>query len=194
MPGPRFEAASWVGTVGMAEPEVYDFPGSDGRAFDPESVSRFVGEMADLRVDIVKLPPSGGSAVVKGTSRIVRFTDDEVAAAAAVARERGVALTTHARAAESIKMAVRHGIRAVHHCTLADEEALDLLEATRDRLFVAPTPGIIYAISGPTPSRPGGSVRPPPSRPGRTRARHRRRFSSVSPWGGWAGPWTAPAG
>ncbi|MFE1794628.1 amidohydrolase family protein [Streptomyces sp. NPDC059517] len=145
MPGPRFKAASWEGTAGMVEPGVYDFPGIDGRASDPESVSRFVGEMADLGVDIVKLSLSGESAVVQGTSRIVQFTEEEVAAAAAVARERGVWLTAHAHAAESIKMAVRHGIRAVYHCTFADEEALDLLESARDRLFVAPTPGIIHA-------------------------------------------------
>ncbi|WP_217165486.1 amidohydrolase family protein [Streptomyces sp. AC512_CC834] len=145
MPGPRFKAASWEGTAGMREPGVYDFPGIDDRASDPDSVSDFVGEMADLGVDIVKLSLSGESAVVQGTSRIVQFTDEEVAAAAATARRRGVWLTAHAHAAESVKMAVRHGIRAVYHCTFADEEALDLLEAAKDRLFVAPTPGIIHA-------------------------------------------------
>ncbi|MEU6407849.1 amidohydrolase family protein [Microbispora sp. NPDC046933] len=145
MPGPRFRAASWEGSAGMVEPGVYDFPGIDGRASEPESVRKFVAEMTDLGVDIVKLSLSGESAVVQGTSRIVQFSDEEVAAAAATARERGVWLTAHAHAAESIKMAVRHGIRAVYHCTFADEEALDLLEAARDRLFVAPTPGIIHA-------------------------------------------------
>jgi imidazolonepropionase-like amidohydrolase len=145
MPGPRLKAASWEGSAGMVEPGVYDFPGIEGRASDPESIRRFVGEMADLGVDIVKLSLSGESAVVAGTSRVVQFTDEEVTAAAEVARERGVWLTAHAHAAESIKMAVNNGIRAIYHCTFADEEALDLLEAARDRLFVAPTPGIIYA-------------------------------------------------
>ncbi|WP_105972932.1 amidohydrolase family protein [Streptomyces geranii] len=145
MPGPRLKAASWEGSAGMVEPGVYDFPGIDGRASDPESVSRFVTGMAELGVDIVKLSLSGESAVVQGTSRIVQFTDEEVAAASRTAEKHGVWLTAHAHAAESIKMAVRHGIRAVYHCTFADEEALDLLEAARDRIFVAPTPGIIHA-------------------------------------------------
>lgn len=145
MPGPRLKAASWEGSAGMVEPGVYDFPGVDGRASDPDSVAHFVTGMAELGVDIVKLSLSGESAVVQGTSRIVQFTDDEVAAAAATADKHGVWLTAHAHAAESIKMAVRHGIRAVYHCTFADEEALDLLEAARDRVFVAPTPGIIHA-------------------------------------------------
>jgi imidazolonepropionase-like amidohydrolase len=145
MPGPRFKAASWEGSAGMRRPGVYEFPGTEGRASDPESIRDFVEEMADLGVDIVKLSLSGESAVVAGTSRIVQFTEEEVAAAAEVARRRGVWLTAHAHAAESIKMAVRNGIRAVYHCTFADEEALDMLEGARDRLFVAPTPGIIYA-------------------------------------------------
>ncbi|MCT9077367.1 amidohydrolase family protein [Streptomyces fulvoviolaceus] len=145
MPGPRLKAASWEGSAGMVEPGVYDFPGIDGRASDPDSVSRFVTGMAELGVDIVKLSLSGESAVVQGTSRIVQFTDDEVTAAAQAADKHGVWLTAHAHAAESIKMAVRHGIRAIYHCTFADEEALDLLEAARDRVFVAPTPGIIHA-------------------------------------------------
>jgi len=145
MPGPRLKAASWEGSAGMVEPGVYDFPGIDGRASDPESVARFVEGMAELGVDIVKLSLSGESAVVAGTSRIVQFTEEEVAAAARAARRSGVWLTAHAHAAESVKMAVRHGIRALYHCTFADEEALDLLEAARDRVFVAPTPGIIHA-------------------------------------------------
>ncbi|WP_369033066.1 MULTISPECIES: amidohydrolase family protein [Streptomyces] len=145
MPGPRLKAASWEGSAGMVEPGVYDFPGIDGRASDPDSVSRFVTDMAELGVDIIKLSLSGESAVVQGTSRIVQFTDEEVAAASRTAEKHGVWLTAHAHAAESIKMAVRHGIRAVYHCTFADEEALDLLEAARDRIFVAPTPGIIHA-------------------------------------------------
>jgi len=145
MPGPRFKAASWEGSAGMRKPGVYEFPGAEGRESDPESIRVFVEEMADLGVDIVKLTLSGESAVVAGTSRIVQFTEEEVAAAAEVARRRGIWLTAHAHAAESIKMAVRNGIRAVYHCSFADEEALDLLAAACDRVFVAPTPGIIYA-------------------------------------------------
>lgn len=145
LPGPRLRAASWEGSAGMVEPGVYDFPGTGGRASDPDSVARFVHEMADVGVDIVKLTLSGESAIVAGTSRVVQFTDEEVAAACAAATGRGIWVTAHAHSADAIKMAVRHGIRAIYHCSFADEEALDLLAAARDRVFVAPTPGIIYA-------------------------------------------------
>jgi len=145
LPGPRLRAASWEGSAGLVGPGVYEFPGTDRRASDPESVARFVDDMADAGVDIVKLTLTGESAVVAGTSRVLQFTDEEVAAASATADKRGVWLTAHAHSADAITMAVRHGIRAVYHCTFPDDEALDLLTQARDQIFVAPTPGIIYA-------------------------------------------------
>ncbi|MBT2225735.1 amidohydrolase family protein [Nonomuraea sp. NEAU-A123] len=191
MPGPRLRAASWEGSAGMVAPGVYDFPGVEHRASDPESIRRFVGQMADLGVDIVKLSLSGESAVVAGTSRIVQFTEEEVAVAAEVARDRGIWLTAHAHAAESIKMAVRHGIRAVYHCTFADEEALDLLEAARDRVFVAPTPGIVYANlyeSGAEPEE-GMEVEPTASAIKEVVPELVRRGVRVLPGGDYGFPW-----
>ena len=41
-------------------------------------------------------------------------------------------------------MCVRHGIDIIYHATFADEEALDLLEANRDRCFVGPALGLTY--------------------------------------------------
>jgi imidazolonepropionase-like amidohydrolase len=145
LPGPRLRACSWEGSVGMLKPGQYSFPGVADRAPDPDGVSRFVHEMADLGVDIVKLSLSGESAVVQGTSRVLQFTESEVAAAGVAARERGVWLTAHAHSAEAIKLAVRHGVRAIYHATFADEEAIDALAEARARIFVAPTPGIIWA-------------------------------------------------
>jgi imidazolonepropionase-like amidohydrolase len=42
-------------------------------------------------------------------------------------------------------MALRAGFRVLYHCTYADAEALDMLEAQRDNIFVAPAIGIIQA-------------------------------------------------
>ncbi len=145
LPGPRLRACSWEGSVGLVEPGNYTFPGVAEREPDPEGVARFVHEMADLQVDTVKLSLSGESAVVHGSSRILQFTDSEVAAASAAARQRGVWLTAHAHAPEAITMAVRHGIRAIYHATFADDEAIEALVGARDRVFVAPTPGVIWA-------------------------------------------------
>jgi imidazolonepropionase-like amidohydrolase len=145
MPGPRLRATSWEGSAGMVSPGNYDFPGIDNRPSDPQSIRDFVNAMADLGVDIVKLSLTGESAVVAGTSRVMQFTEEEVAAAAETAADRGIWLTAHAHSAEAIRLAVQYGIRAVYHATFADDAAIDALVEARDRVFVAPTPGIIWA-------------------------------------------------
>jgi imidazolonepropionase-like amidohydrolase len=145
LPGPRLRACSWEGSVGLVQPGNYSFPGVADRAADPDGVARFVHEMADLGVDTVKLSLSGESAVVHGSSRILQFTDSEVAAASAAARQRGVWLTAHAHSPEAIMLAVKYGVRAIYHATFADDAAIDALTRARDHVFVAPTPGVIWA-------------------------------------------------
>ncbi|MFT4009655.1 MAG: amidohydrolase family protein [Nocardioidaceae bacterium] len=145
LPGPRLRSASWEGSAGMVSPGQYDFSGIDSRESDPQSVADFVSSMADLGVDIVKLSLTGESAVVEGTSRVLQFSEEEVAAAAEMARERGVWLTAHAHSAEGVQLAVKYGVRAIYHATFADDDAIAALVEARDRVFVAPTPGIIYA-------------------------------------------------
>jgi imidazolonepropionase-like amidohydrolase len=44
-----------------------------------------------------------------------------------------------------VKQCVRHGIEIIYHASFADEEALDMLEAAKDRHFVAP--GIAWLIN-----------------------------------------------
>jgi imidazolonepropionase-like amidohydrolase len=41
---------------------------------------------------------------------------------------------------------VRHGIDIIYHASFTDEEALDLLESKKDKIFVAPGIGIIIAM------------------------------------------------
>ncbi|MEQ3552702.1 amidohydrolase family protein [Pseudonocardia nematodicida] len=145
LPGPRLRTTSWEGSAGIVSPDAPQFPGTAERASDPRSIVDFVHAMADLGVDSVKLTLTGESAVVPGTSRILQFTEQEVAAAAETARERDVWLIAHAHSAEAITLAVRYGVRTIYHASFADAAAVDALVAARDRVFVAPTPGIVWA-------------------------------------------------
>lgn len=145
MPGPRLRSASWEGSSGFVSPNHYEYPGVENRDPDPEAIRVFVHSMADLGADIVKLTLTGESALIENTSRILQFTEEEVAAAAEAARERGVWLTAHAHSAEAVSIAARNGIRAIYHASFCDEGAIEALVAVKDRVFVAPTPGIIYA-------------------------------------------------
>src|SRR6267142_1814212 len=75
------------------------------------------------------------------------MTEAEVAAAMEVARAAHLRVAAHCRSAESVMLALRHGIEVIYHANWADEQALDGLEAARDRIFVGPALGITYNLS-----------------------------------------------
>jgi imidazolonepropionase-like amidohydrolase len=97
-------------------------------------------------VDSIKLNLSGDNFTPQSPATTSWMTDAEVAAAMEEVRMRGKRGTAHARSAESVKQALRHGIDVIYHASFTDEETLDLLEAARDRVFVAPGIAILYAM------------------------------------------------
>lgn len=74
------------------------------------------------------------------------LADDELAEVAAIARERGKRVAAHATSAASVKLCLRHGVEVIYHAANIDEEAIDQLEAARERVFVAPTIGFPYVL------------------------------------------------
>ncbi len=100
---------------------------------------------AHLGADTIKFLMSSDEGFAPGGANVLMYSEEESQAVGAAAREAGVWLACRAQAAEAVKRAVRAGFRWIYHCTLADEEALDLLEEHRDELFVAPAPGLLYA-------------------------------------------------
>jgi imidazolonepropionase-like amidohydrolase len=59
---------------------------------------------------------------------------------------RGKRLSCHARSSESVKQAMRHGFDIIYHASFADEEALDMLEAKKNEIFVAPGLSVIIRL------------------------------------------------
>src|SRR6185295_15707500 len=49
--------------------------------------------------------------------------------------QRGAWLSCHARADESVKLALKYGFRVIYHCDFIEGETFDLLEAQRDKVF-----------------------------------------------------------
>ena len=41
---------------------------------------------------------------------------------------------------------MRHGVEVIYHASFADEEALDMLEAQKDKIFVAPGLSVIIRL------------------------------------------------
>ncbi len=60
------------------------------------------------------------------------------------AHDFGKRVAVHARAAESVKRSVRAGADCIYHCDFADEEALDMLEAVKDKVIVGPAFGLVH--------------------------------------------------
>lgn len=150
--GPRFEVALKKEIDGgylpgpRLVPSTFERPANaDKQRSGPDAIRSFVADMAKDGVQSIKLLLSGDDAFGSTGSQVVEYTEEEVAAASAQAKESGVWLAAHAQAAEAVKLAARNGIRVVYHCTYADEEALDLVEARKSDMFVAPAIGIIHA-------------------------------------------------
>ena len=143
LPGPRLVSSS----LEQGPKDVLGVPPAEGNKHGRgvDGMRNYVAEMAELGVDSIKLLLSGDDAFSPGASQNLTYTEDEVAAAANEAHARGIWLSCHAQSAESIKIALRHGFRILYHCSHADEEAFDLLEAKKDEVFVAPAVSLRYA-------------------------------------------------
>lgn len=143
LPGPRLISSS----LEQGPSGVPGVPPAEGNKHGRgvAAMQAYVAEMAELGVESIKLLLSGDDAFAPGASQHLTYTEAEVAAAASEAHARGIWLSGHAQSAESIKIGLRHGFRILYHCSHADEEALDLLEARKDQVFVAPAVGLRYA-------------------------------------------------
>jgi imidazolonepropionase-like amidohydrolase len=68
-------------------------------------------------------------------------TDAELAAVTETTRAFGKRCAVHARSDASVRMALRHGVDILYHCEYANGETLDLLEAEKNRVVMAPAFG-----------------------------------------------------
>jgi imidazolonepropionase-like amidohydrolase len=150
IPGPRYLAASQEITVpgGLGDETLPHLPYPEfsfgAVVSGPEEMRRTVRMFLKYGVDTIKLNLSG-EYIAGLPAEFTPMTDDEIAMAVREVRLRGKRLSAHARSSESVKQCVRHGIEIIYHASFADEEALDMLEAAKDRHFVAP--GIAWLIN-----------------------------------------------
>jgi imidazolonepropionase-like amidohydrolase len=149
-PGPRYLAAgpeiTTVGGLGDAAPSHIPHPGLNlGLVVSgPEEVRRTVRQLIKYGVDSIKLNLSGEAITGMGAEE-TPMSEEEVAMAVSEARCRNKVVSAHARSSGSVKQCVRHGIQNIFHASFCDEEGLDMLEAVKDKHFVAP--GIAWLIN-----------------------------------------------
>ena len=152
IPGPRYIAASQeitvTGSLGDDMLPHLPFPEmSFGCVVDgPQAMLKAVRMFLKYGVDQVKLNLSGDNLVPGADARTNWMSDEEVAIAAREVKVRGKRLASHARSSESVKQSLRHGVEVIYHASFADEEALDLLEAQKHKVFVAPGLSVIIRL------------------------------------------------
>ena len=150
IPGPRYLAASQEITVpgGLGDETLPHLPYPEfsfGAIVNgPEEMRKTVRMFLKYGVDTIKLNLSG-EYIAGIPAEFTPMTDEEIAIAAKEVRMRGKRLSAHARSAESVKQCIRHGVDLIYHASFIDEEGLDMLEAAKDRHFVAP--GIAWLIN-----------------------------------------------
>jgi imidazolonepropionase-like amidohydrolase len=152
IPGPRYLAASQeitvAGSLGDDMLPHLPYPEfSFGQVVSgPEEMRKVVRMFLKYGVDSIKLNLSGDNFVAGAPAKTTWMSDEEVAMAVRETKLRGKRVTVHARSCESIKQALRHGCEVIYHASYTDEEALDMLEAEKDKIFVAPGLSVIVRL------------------------------------------------
>src|SRR3954470_13755647 len=152
IPGPRYLAASQEITVpgGLGDETLPHLPFPEFsfgvNVNSADEMRKAVRLFLKYGVDSIKINLSGDNFTPDSPAETTWMSDAEVAAAMDEVRVRGKRGTAHARSAASVKQALRHGIDVIYHASFTDEETLDMLEAAKGRVFVAPGIAILYAM------------------------------------------------
>jgi imidazolonepropionase-like amidohydrolase len=152
IPGPRYLAASQeitvAGSLGDDMLPHLPYPEfSFGQVVSgPDEMRKVVRMFLKYGVDSIKLNLSGDNLTPGSDAKTTWMADEEVAVAVREAKMRGKRVAVHARSCASVKQALRHGCEVIYHASFTDEEALDMLEAQKDRIFVAPGISVIERL------------------------------------------------
>lgn len=154
VPGPRYLACSPELTVsgGLGDTNLLHLPYNNATTFSlimngAEQFRQTCRILAREGVDTFKIHLSGDLGASSAPSEQTPMNEDELAAIIEVAQAREIRTVCHARSARSVLMALKYGINIINHANYADEEALDALEAAKDRAVVIPAIGITHAIA-----------------------------------------------
>jgi imidazolonepropionase-like amidohydrolase len=150
LPGPRILASSptLTATGGLNDTgQLHQGRSPAAMVFDgPIEARRAVRLAFREGVDVIKVNISGDDLIVRPAGRVTTLAPDEVGAIAETGRALGLKLIAHARSTDSIKLALRHGFDIVHHADFCDEEALDMFEQRKDRVFTTPSIGFLHNL------------------------------------------------
>lgn len=172
IPGPRmFTAGKSIATTGgHADPtnnlshflgEAIGTPGpSEGVIDSPEQGRQAVRARYKEGADLIKITATGGVLSQAANGQNSQYTDDELRAIVATARDYGFRVAAHAHGAEGIKRALRAGVDSIEHGTLMDDESLALFKKTGGWYVPTISAGRYVADKAKDPSYYSALVRP----------------------------------
>ncbi len=132
-PGPRILAnrQEISATGGAIVPSVTRFADS------VEEMRKIVRYFYSLGVDNIKLSMTGDK--IHNTMRSeTYFTLEETKAVVEDAHMRGKRVCAHARSNNSVKQCCKAGVDVIYHASFANAEAIDMLEALKNQIFIPP--------------------------------------------------------
>ena len=97
---------------------------ADGKDACIKAVRQMYKEGADL----IKITASGGVLSLEKDGTGAQFSDEELQAIVATAKDYGMRVAAHAHGAEAMKRAIRAGVTSIEHGTFMDDEAIDLFK------------------------------------------------------------------
>ena len=147
IPGPRLAASDRdLGSTGSNADGTFGGDNSKKIIADgPWAIRKAIRTLAKRRCDIVKIFLDGEALSEFAPPGILTYSDEEVDAAVEEAHIRGMRVVCHSRSAAAVKQAVRHGVDIIGHANYLDDEAIDMLEAKRESIFISP--GIAWEIA-----------------------------------------------
>jgi imidazolonepropionase-like amidohydrolase len=111
----------------------------------PEEMRKQVRRNVAMGADLVKISMSGEEITGNQHAADNYFSDEETLAVTTEAHRRRLRVCSHARSGDSVKMSLRNGVDIIYHASFIDDEGMDMLEAKKDEVFVAP--GINWLVA-----------------------------------------------
>jgi len=135
--GPRiYTAGKAIATTGgHADPtngyrkDLMGDPGpKEGVINGPEEAYQAVRQRYKDGADLIKITATGGVLSQAKDGANAQFTEEEIKAVVAAAKDYGFKVAAHGHGAEGIKRAIRGGVSSIEHGTFMDEEGMKLMK------------------------------------------------------------------
>lgn len=109
-----------------------------GVADGAEAIRHKVRENIKYGADWIKILATGGVMSAGTDPRSAEYTEEEMRAAVAAAREKGRDVAAHAHGTEGIRRAALAGVRSIEHSSMLDKETIGLIRSRG--IFIVPNP------------------------------------------------------